>query len=202
MGNDLSALALVLGIAALAAALWYHAGLLINHTGSMPVGVYRVARLTAADRRAVTEGRLVPRRGAVVVWCLPPAVAAVARRRGYVLRGACPGGVEPVLKHVAAVPGDTVVVDASGLRVNGRTLANSRALARDAEGRPAPVVAPGRFVVHVGTAWLWSSYSMRSYDSRYFGAVPLDGWVGRSRPIWVGGAEPDPVGTMSRNPSR
>ncbi|GJG89650.1 putative conjugal transfer protein TraF [Gemmatimonadetes bacterium T265] len=202
MWRDLGALAVALAIVFGAAALWYRSGLLVNHSASMPVGIYRVARLTASERRAVAQGRLVPPRGAVVVWCLPADVGAVARRRGYVMRGSCPGGAEPVLKRVAAVPGDTVVVDASGLHVNGRLLANSRALARDAAGRAAPAVTPGRIVVHVGMAWLWSPYSMRSYDSRYFGAVPTDGWVGLTYPVWVGetGRETGPA--VSRNPSR
>lgn len=200
--NDLGALALALGGVALFAALWYRAGLLINHTGSMPVGIYRIARLTDAQRRAVAAGRLIPPRGAVVVWCLPADVAAIARRRGYVARGSCAGGVEPVLKHVAAVPGDTVLVDAVGLSVNGRALANSRALTRDAQGRPAAAIAPGQFVVQAGTAWLWSPYSARSYDSRYFGAVPLDGWVGLSRPVWVSEAWAGRRSAASQYPSR
>ena len=200
--NALGALAVALGFVTAPSALWYRAGLLVNHSGSMPVGVYQVARLTNAQHWAVAAGRLIPPRGAVVVWCLPPDVASVARRRGYVLRGSCPGGVEPVLKHVAAVPGDTVLVDAAGLWVNGRVLANSRALARDAHGRPAAAVAPGQFVVQAGTAWLWSPYSERSYDSRYFGALPLDGWVGLSRPIWVGEARPRRGLTASQYPSR
>lgn len=200
--RDLGALALALIAVTGAATLWYGSGLLVNHSRSMPLGVYRVARLTPAERRAVVEGRLVPPRGAAVVWCLPPDIAVVARRRGYVMRGSCPGGAEPVLKHIAAVPGDTVVVDTSGLRVNGRPLANSRALARDANGRPAPAVMPGRFVVHAGTAWLWSPYSLHSYDSRYFGAVSTEGWVGLSHPIWVGGTGPRTGPAVSRNSSR
>ena len=200
--TDLGALAVALGFVTAFAALWYRAGILVNHSGSMPIGVYRVVRLTGAEQRAVAAGRLIPPRGAVVVWCLPPDVAFVARRRGYVLRGSCPGGVEPVLKHVAAVPGDTVVVNAAGLWVNGRALVNSRALARDAQGRSADAVASGQFVVQAGTAWLWSPYSERSYDSRYFGAVPLDGWVGLSRPIGVGEARPGRGLTASQYPSR
>lgn len=202
MWRDLGALALALIVVFGAAALWYHSGMLVNHSASMPVGVYRVARLTASERRAVAQGQLVPPRGAVVVWCLPADVAAAARRRRYVMRGPCPGGAEPVLKRVAAVPGDTVVVDTLGLRVNGRPLPNSRALARDAIGRPAPAVTPGRFVVHAGTAWLWSPYSLHSYDSRYFGAVSTEGWVGLSHPIWIGGTGPKTGPTVSRNSSQ
>lgn len=95
------------------------------------------------------------------------------------------GAAEPVLKHVAAVAGDTVVVGASGLTIHGHLLANSRALGRDARGRPAASVAVGVHAVRPATAWLWSPYTMHSFASRYYGAVPVDGWVGVARPVWV-----------------
>lgn len=183
--RDLGALALALAAVAGAAALWYRSGLLVNHTTSLPVGLYRVTRLTTAERVAAAAGRLAPPRGTVVVWCLPDHVAAVGRRRGYLLRGPCPGDVEPVLKHVAAVPGDTVVVDAVGLAVAGRRLANSRALARDARGRPTNPVPPGRYAVTPGTVWLWSPHTPRSFDSRYYGAVTASGWLGVAQPLWT-----------------
>ena len=167
---------------------WYHLGLLINHSRSLPIGLYKVERLSDADRAAAAGGRLAPPRGAVVVWCLPANVAAFGRRRGYLLPGACPGDAEPVLKHVAAVAGDTVIANGYGLTVDRRLLANSRALRHDASGRPAESVAAGEYVVRAGTAWLWSPYTNRSYDSRYYGAVSLDGWVGIARPIWVAGS--------------
>lgn len=183
--RDLGALVLALAATAGAAVLWYRSGLLVNHTASLPVGLYRVTRLTAAERDAAAAGRLAPLRGAVVVWCLPDDVAAVGRRRGYLLRGPCPGDVEPVLKHVAAVPGDTVVVNAGGLAVDGGLLANSRALARDARGRPTSPVPPGIYAVTAGTVWLWSPYTPRSFDSRYYGAVTASGWLGVARPLWT-----------------
>ena len=164
---------------------WYHLGLLVNHTGSLPIGLYRVERLSDAERAAAAGGRLAPPRGAVVVWCLPADVAALGRRRGYLVRGSCPGGAEPVLKHIAAVAGDTVVVGANGLRVDGHLLANSGVLSRDARGRPMIPITPGIYPVRFGTAWLWSPYTVHSFDSRYFGAVPLDGWVGVAHPVWV-----------------
>ena len=164
---------------------WYRLGLLVNHTGSLPIGLYRVERLSDAERAAAAGGRLAPLRGAVVVWCLPADVAAVGRRRGYLVRGACPGGAEPVLKHVAAAAGDTVVVSASGLTVGGRLLANSGVVERDARGRRTVPVGPGVYPVRPGTAWLWSPYTVHSFDSRYYGAVSAAGWVGVARPVCV-----------------
>src|SRR5881296_3096055 len=95
------------------------AGLRLNLTGSLPVGLY----LAAGD---------VPARGALVLVCLPPEVAAFARARGYVPRGgACPGGVVPIGKPILAVAGDTVTVTRTGLLVNGRPVPNSQPRSTD-----------------------------------------------------------------------
>jgi type IV secretory pathway protease TraF len=60
------------------------AGLRLNLTESLPVGLY------------VAVGA-APARGALVLLCLPPEVAAFAKTRGYVPRGgACPGGIVPI----------------------------------------------------------------------------------------------------------
>jgi len=145
---------------ALLAAGWL-AGLRLNLTGSLPVGLY-----------VASGGR--PARGALVLACLPPRVAEFARARGYVPRGgACPGGVVPVGKSILAVPGDTVTVTLMGLLVNSRQVRNSRPLAVDRKGRPLPGLAISRYVVGPGELWLLSSYSPWSFDSRYFGAVKV-----------------------------
>src|SRR2546422_11670272 len=74
------------------------AGLRLNLTGSLPVGLYVASGATSG-------------RGALVLACLPPGVAAFARARGYVPRGgACLGGVVPIGKSVLAMAGDTVTV--------------------------------------------------------------------------------------------
>ena len=153
----------------------YHSsGVVFNHTASMPMGFYQVRRAAPAVTR-----------GAVVVWCLPTSLVAEAKRRGYLGGGSCPGGVESILKEVAAVPGDTVVVDPAGLAVNGRRLAGSRPLARDSRGRPVASVPHGRYVVRPGEAWLWSPHTAHSFDSRYYGALPVAGLVGVARPLWT-----------------
>ena len=145
---------------ALLAAGWL-AGLRLNLTGSLPVGLY------VASRGA-------PRRGALVLACLPEHVAKFAKVRGYVPRGgACPGGVVPVGKRLLAVPGDTVTVVSTGLLVNGVPVPNSRPLPVDRKRRPLPQLARGRYVVGSGEGWVVSSYSRLSFDSRYFGPVEL-----------------------------
>jgi len=151
------------------------AGLRLNLTGSLPVGLYLASRA-------------VPVRGAIVLACLPPPVAAFARDRGYVPRGGgCPGDVLPLGKPVLAVAGDTVTVTSSGLLVNGIPIPNSRPLATDRKGRALPRLAIGRYVVRPGSLWIVSSYSPFSFDSRYFGTVETRQVRSCVRRLWTVG---------------
>lgn len=162
---------------ALLAAGWL-AGLRLNLTGSLPVGLYFASGAA-------------PVRGALVLACLPPGVAAFATERGYVPRGGtCPGGAVPVGKPVLAIRGDTVTVTPSGLLVNGVPVPNSQPLAADRKGRPLPRLAVGRYVVGPGELWVVSPYSRLSFDSRYFGAVETAQVRASLLLLWTAGAAP------------
>lgn len=151
------------------------AGLRLNLTGSLPVGLY-------------VASRAAPVRGALILACLPPRVAVFAKARGYVPRGgACRGGTVPVGKPVAAVKGDTVTVTPSGLFVNSARVPNSEPLGADHNGRPLPRLAVGRYVVGPGELWVVSSYSRFSFDSRYFGPVNVGEVRASLWRLWTGG---------------
>ena len=114
------------------------AGLRLNLTASLPIGLYRIARGA-------------PERGTIVLVCLPLGVAEFAKARGYLAPlGLCPGGVPPVGKPIVAIPGDTVRVTAIGLFVSGAPVANSRALPVDRKGRRLPHLTLGQYVVRPG----------------------------------------------------
>ena len=148
----------------------YCVGLRVNLSGSIPTGVYRL------ESGSVT-------RGSIVLACLPPKTAAFARARGYVPRGACGDGSAPVGKTVAAVAGDTVTVRPDAITVNGRVIPNSRALARDSDNRVLRAYPVGEYVVAPTDIWLISSFSGGSFDSRYFGPVPVGRVLARIRRI-------------------
>ena len=78
----------------------------------------------------------------------------------------------PVLKQVAAMPGDSVMLSADGVRVNGTLRPDSRPLATDSKGRILNHWPFGLYLVTSGQVWLVSS-SSRSFDSRYFGPIPV-----------------------------
>lgn len=159
---------------ALAALFWMAvtladaAGWRINHTPSLPMGLWRV-------RPAV--GPIAA--GQIVSFCPPDSdVFRLARQRGYLGAGACPGGVEPMLKPVVAVAGDNVEITVDGVAVNGHLIANSAVVPRDSQGRELPQFAPRTFVVAAGELWLISSYNVQSFDSRYFGPIATHQIIG------------------------
>jgi type IV secretory pathway protease TraF len=60
--------------------------------------------------------------------------AALARARGYLGPEACEGGIQPVLKLVAAVAGDVVGIGPDAMAVNGQLLAASSTAGWDSRG--------------------------------------------------------------------
>jgi conjugative transfer signal peptidase TraF len=149
-------------------------GLRVNVTRSYPVGLYRVVG-GAADAA----------RGAVVVVCLPREWSQLAQRRGYLGPGWCSGGDYGLAKLAIAAAGDVVELEPDGIRVNGRLLAHSRRVVRDARGRPMPHVTFGRRTLAPGELWLYSPHHAGAFDSRYFGPARV-AWV-RSVvvPVWT-----------------
>jgi conjugative transfer signal peptidase TraF len=141
----------------------------LNVSPSAPLGLYR-----AVDRPVA--------RGDLVVACVPVVAARLARERGYLAGGACPGDVQPVLKRVGAIPGDRVEVFPDGVTVNGRRLPGSATAAVDSSGRALPHAPWGATAVGRDEVWLLATDVPRSWDSRYFGPVPLDS-VRAARPL-------------------
>ena len=149
------------------------AGLRVNLSGSMPVGLYKTV-----------SGQ--PFRGSIVLACLEREAARLAVERGYVpVGGSCPGGAMPVGKRVVAVPGDTVFVALAGISVNGIPVPGSEPLPADSRGRPMPQLPTGRHVVGPREFWLLSGYSPRSFDSRYFGPINAESVRTRLCALWT-----------------
>jgi conjugative transfer signal peptidase TraF len=125
--------------------LWL-AGYRFNVTASLPVGIYKLS-----------PG--APGRGDYAAFCLEGEFAELARERGYLPAGSCPSGLRPLLKRVAGLPGDPVPGDPA-------------VRPADSHGRVMPAV-PLESVVPPGMALLLAEHP-GSFDSRYFGLVPLE----------------------------
>ena len=136
----------------------------INTSGSIPVGLYRVSR---APLSSIAQG-------AYVMFCPPPTpLFAMARARGYLGAGFCPGGHGYLMKRVAAAPKDCVRFGADGVRVNGQLLAFSAPLRTDAAGRALPRYQAWARVLPSTEVLLMSEASRTGFDARYFGPLPV-----------------------------
>jgi conjugative transfer signal peptidase TraF len=144
------------------------AGIRINTSPSLPLGLYRV---TSEVQESLVE------------FCPAEPFASLAIERGYRNRGTCPDEAAPLLKPVVARVGDFVYLSGRGMEVNGRLLPNTAPLAVDTKGRPLVHWQFGRYAVPLGKLWVASSYNGRSFDSRYFGPVPVRSVRERLRPL-------------------
>ena len=142
---------------ALTLALAFSAGLRFNPTPSLPKGIYRIV-----------PG--APEKNELVSFCLEGEFAELALERGYLEPGSCPSGLRPLLKRLAGLPGDFVDPPLFPIR------------SVDSQGRSiSPVLMPG--VVPPGMALVLADHP-GSFDSRYFGFVPLDS-LQRVEPVFV-----------------
>jgi len=137
---------------------------------SAPAGIYRIAQSAAG-------------RGALVAVCLPAVLERQGLALGYLQRGDCRAGAEPVAKVLGAVAGDVVEVEPEWIAVNGVKFPNSQTAKRDSADRPLAHVLSGAYRVGTGEVWLFGFNDTRSWDARYFGPVPLTGIRGVLRPV-------------------
>ncbi len=146
------------------------AGVRFNWTASMPVGLYSI-------------GPPIVRRGEISLVCLPPPTAHAGRERGYLPGGSCALHASPVGKRIAATPGDMVELSATDLAVNGERISTSALRTRDSLARPLSHWPLGRHSVGPSEVWLIGVDDDRSWDSRYFGPVPVSSVIASLRPI-------------------
>ena len=148
-------------------------GLLFSNTDSAaPTGIYRLA------------GHEIER-GELVAACLPITIAKLGLARGYLRKGPCRGNAEPIGKIIGALPGDVVDVENGCVSVNGICLARSRVSERDSAGRPLRHLRCGKYQVRTNQVWLFGFNDRRSWDSRYFGPIPLANVRGKLEPIFT-----------------
>ena len=116
------------------------------------------------------------KRGQLVEVCLPRGWAQFAMERGYIgYSWRCPDGSEALAKTVLGMPGDTLWIDPATV------------LPRDHLGRPMPHVF-GREHLKAGVVWLHGS-APNSFDSRYYGAVPIANVIANLSPLWIWGKQ-------------
>ena len=147
-------------------------GVVFNYTHSAPFGLYaEIPNPKAAPHGPPPYAFFCPD----VRW---PAMKGQPNYRSPMRT--CPDGFSPLIKPVVAWPGDMVETSPEGLTINGVFLPNTVPVDHDSKGttiRPYPY---GKYRVATDEVWTVSSFSPRSFDSRYFGPIPL-----RSVHLWV-----------------
>lgn len=132
-----------------------------NASASAPKGFYRVHPVKVLYR------------GDRVLMTTPESVRSLADERRYL-----PTSV-PMIKTVAALPGDEVCAIATVITINGESVATRQS--HDRQGRSLPqwegcrTLKPGEF-------FPLNAGSPASFDGRYFGAVPMSLVRGQMEP--------------------
>jgi conjugative transfer signal peptidase TraF len=138
--------------------------LLWNASASVPIGLYAVRRALPLHV------------GELVIVTPPEPLAQFFAARHYL-----PLGV-PLVKHVLALPGQTVCRNERAITVDGVTV--GEALDRDRFGRALPDWQGCRSL-SPGGVFVINTAPPDSLDGRYFGPLPLTTIVGRADPIWA-----------------
>lgn len=157
------------GLLVLVLLLW-GTGIRFNLTPSLPLGFYQYT-----DEE--------PQKGMMVTFCPPVHVATFALERGYLHRGSCEGGVQPLGKFILAVPGDTVTISPEGIVVDGEVVPNSAVYWRDTMGRELLHFPFGTHVIGPDSLFMFSGHHPRSFDSRYFGPVASNHVISSALPL-------------------
>jgi conjugative transfer signal peptidase TraF len=137
--------------------------LVFNDSPSVPRGFYWIAL-----------GAHLAQRGEYVVFAPPADAAVLIYSRGWLPKSM------PLLKQVGALEGDGYCIESGRFRVNGIDLGS--VFVTDANGLPMPRIVGCRRIGRDEFLPV-STYSERSFDGRYIGAVPIANIIGTGRPL-------------------
>jgi conjugative transfer signal peptidase TraF len=138
--------------------------LIWNVSASVPIGLYAVQ----------PSGPL--KHGDFVITLPPQPLATFLAERRYLPRGV------PLLKHVAALPGEIVCRHGLVITIDGTAVAS--ALTLDRASRPLPVWQGCR-TINPAEIFLLNRAVPDSFDGRYFGPLTVTSVIGRAVPLWI-----------------
>ena len=149
----------------------YLAGWRVNISNSYPPGLYRLT----TDNAPLHTGDMV-------LFCPPDGPPMqLALSRDYIKPGTCKGGFSPVIKKIMAVAGDHISLDGK-IRINGVSMPDYHVLKADSHHRPLPQL--DSLTVPPDSVFLLSDHRPAdSFDSRYYGSVPVSQVQGHIHPV-------------------
>ena len=158
---------------AVALALAHAAGLRLNTSRSIPLGLYKMSHDPIE-------------KGVYVLFCPPERPEFdLAKERGYIGAGFCPGGYGNMMKKVLATHDDVVSVTDEGITINGTLTPASQPFEADSMGRLLPRFRVTDYVLAPSELLLMSDTNSHSYDARYFGPVDQDHIQSLIYPVWT-----------------
>jgi conjugative transfer signal peptidase TraF len=152
-------------------------GCRLTISGSLPSGLWRIERVDAKTFKF--------RPGDIVALC-PPSTPALelAKQRGYISAGRCPNDFEEMDKPIGAIAGMKVTFTDAGVMIDGQLVPNTPIATKDGLGHALPqILTP--MTIPEGQVFLLSNYNPKSFDSRYFGPVPVTQVIGLFHPVWT-----------------
>lgn len=135
-----------------------------NASASVPIGFYAVKPLDAAS---VSDLVILEPPSPLGDWLL---------EHGYL------GADVPLIKHIAALPGQRICRTGVTVSIDGETVATAKE--RDRFDRPLPVWQSCRLLTDEQVFFL-NPDTEASLDGRYFGPLPRDTIIGRAVPLWT-----------------
>lgn len=135
-----------------------------NASASVPIGFYAVQPLDTSDV------------GNLVVLEPPSPLGDWLLEHGYL------GADVPLIKHIAALPGQRVCRIGATVSIDGVTVATAKT--RDRFDRLLPVWQGCQLLTDDQIFFL-NPDTEASLDGRYFGPLPRDTIIGRAVPIWT-----------------
>ncbi len=116
-----------------------------------------------------------------VLFCPPDTdVFRWARSQGILSSGRCPGNYTPLLKEVVGIAGDEIEIGSGHVVLNQRQLPMSKVLPLS-----YPNINRQNKLVPTGFIWVIGKASPESFDSRYFGPIPMAEILGFAEPLLV-----------------
>jgi conjugative transfer signal peptidase TraF len=135
-----------------------------NASDSVPRGWYRIVPAVSLHV------------GSIVLIKLPADIATLAAQRGYL-----PERI-PLLKRIGALAPQQVCIAQHVVRIDGVAVAD--VLDADSQARTLPVWQQCG-LLQEDELFLLSTTHPASFDSRYFGPVPVAAVLGTAQPLWT-----------------
>jgi conjugative transfer signal peptidase TraF len=150
--------------------LLYAIGIRLNLSSSLPLGVWKIDKSFSHIEKGDH------------VWFTPTKeIAKFALQRDYLERNnQVENNCVPLLKIVYGLPGDTYTFHDDFIRINNVPVEKAKRRRTDSKGRPMPQISNG--IVRPNHLFVLT-LNTHSFDSRYYGTIPIKNVKGTAIPI-------------------